>query len=192
MALAISFINPFGQKLLVDGEKGELMASRNVEPKEEIYLGVRPEHVTLCKEGEKRGFPVTILVNEMMGSEYHLHVVTEDETKLVVRIPTINLSSEERAKMVAGNVINVTFEGKAMHFFDVESEYNLLTDNQYHADDDANHKKENLEEEKVEEVPEQPEEKVEETPEVPEEKVEEKPEEESKEEVEEKPEEAEK
>lgn len=129
------FVSPFGYKLQVDGDKGKLLASRKVEPKD-IYLGVRPEHVTLLKEGEKGGFPVTILVNEMMGSEYHLHVATEDGTKLVVRIPTISLSEQERAKMVSGTVINVTFEGKAMHFFDIETEYNLLTDNQYHGNDD--------------------------------------------------------
>ena len=90
----------------------------------------------MVQEGAKNGFPVTILVNEMMGSEYHLHVQTEDGTKLVVRIPTINLTEEERAKMVAGQVIHVAFEGKAMHFFDIETEYNLLTDNQYHGEDD--------------------------------------------------------
>ncbi len=129
------FVSPFGYKLEVTGEKGKLLVDRKVEPKE-IYLGVRPEHVTLLPEGQKGGFPVTILVNEMMGSEYHLHVQTEDGTKLVVRIPTINLTEEERAKMVAGTVINVTFEGKAMHFFDIETEYNLLTDNQYHGNDD--------------------------------------------------------
>ena len=129
------FVSPFGYKLEVTGEKGKLLKERNIEPKE-IYLGVRPEHVTLMKQGEKGGFPVTILVNEMMGSEYHLHVATEDGTKLVVRIPTINLTDEERAYMVSGNVINVTFEGKAMHFFDIETEYNLLTDNQYHGNDD--------------------------------------------------------
>lgn len=128
------YVSPFGYKLEVTGEKGKLLGDRGVEEKE-IYLGVRPEHVTLIKDG-KGGFPVTILVNEMMGSEYHLHVQTEDGTKLVVRIPTINLTDEERAQMVSGNVIDVTFEGKAMHFFDIETEYNLLTDNQYHGNDD--------------------------------------------------------
>ena len=155
------FVTPFGQKLEVDGEKGELLNERNVEARE-IYLGVRPEHVTLCEPSDKRGFPVKILVNEMMGSEYHLHVQTEDGTKLVVRIQTINLSKEERAKMVMGNTINVTFEGKAMHFFDLDTEYNLLTDNQYHANDEgeaplpkAEHEEEEapLEEAPVEEKP---------------------------------------
>lgn len=127
------FVNPFGYKLPVDGEKLALLNSRNVEA-QPIYLGVRPEHVTLVREKKGASFPVTIEVNEMMGSEYHLHVVTEDGTKLIVRIPTINLSEEERTKMVSGEVINIAFEGKAMHFFSQKTEYNLLTDNQYLAD----------------------------------------------------------
>ncbi len=127
------FVNPFGYKLPVDGEKLALLNSRNVEA-QPIYLGVRPEHVTLVREKKGASFPVTIEVNEMMGSEYHLHVVTEDGTKLIVRIPTINLSEEERTKMVSGEVINIAFEGKAMHFFSQATEYNLLIDNQYLAD----------------------------------------------------------
>ena len=67
----------------------------------------------------------------MMGSEYHLHVQTEDGTQLVVRIPTINLSEEERKQMVMGSKINITFEGKAMHFFDPENERNLWVDKIY-------------------------------------------------------------
>ena len=140
------FVTPFGYKLPVDGEKLELLRSRNVEP-QQIYLGVRPEHVTLVKEKKANSFPVTIEVNEMMGSEYHLHATTEDGTKLIIRIPTINLTEEERAKMVSGEVINIAFEGKAMHFFSMKTEYNLLTDNQYTAD------KEPLEEEKPAEAP---------------------------------------
>ena len=143
------FVNPFGYKLPVDGEKGKLLAERQIEG-QEIYLGVRPEHVTLVKAGGKNSFPVTIQVNEMMGSEYHLHVVTEDGTKLVVRIPTINLTDKEREKMVMGEKINIAFEGKAMHFFSIENEYNLLTDNQYHADDgEAEPKAEHEEEEEL-------------------------------------------
>jgi len=121
------FVEPFGHKLEVTGEKGEMLAQKGIESRE-INLGVRPEHITFARNGGANSFPVTIEVNEMMGSEYHLHVVTDDGTKLVVRIPTINLTDAERANMVMGNVINVTFEGKAMHFFDLESERNILVD----------------------------------------------------------------
>ena len=126
------YVNPFGSKLVVDGEKGKALKDRKVEARK-VILGVRPEHVQLAKAGAG-AIPVEILVNEMMGSEYHLHVATEDGTQLVVRIPTINLSEEERGQMVMGNKINITFEGKAMHFFDPENERNLLVDEIYGPD----------------------------------------------------------
>ncbi|MCQ2793246.1 MAG: ABC transporter ATP-binding protein [Bacilli bacterium] len=117
----------FGAKIPVDGEKGEALKKKGI-PSREILLGVRPEHINLSKDGGASSIPVTIEVNEMMGSEYHLHVRTEDETKIIVRIPTINLTQEERESMVNGNKVNLTFESKAMHFFDPISEINLLAD----------------------------------------------------------------
>ena len=107
------------------GEKGKELAKRGIEPGE-ILLGVRPEHITLAKEGE--GIATRLEVNEMMGSELHLHVFTEDETRLIVRVPTISLTAEQRKGMVYGAPLNITFEGKVMHFFDPKTEKNLLCD----------------------------------------------------------------
>ena len=119
------FVNPYGFKLPVDGEKAKALLDRKIESRP-IILGVRPEHIQLAKG--KDAIPVTIQVNEMMGSEYHLHVTTEQENKLIVRIPTLTLSDEERKNMVNGTKISISFSGKAMHFFDPESEKNLLVD----------------------------------------------------------------
>ncbi|MBQ6730628.1 MAG: ATP-binding cassette domain-containing protein [Bacilli bacterium] len=119
------FVNPYGYKLPVDGDKGKALLDRDIESRP-IILGIRPEHIQLSSG--KDGVPVTIQVNEMMGSEYHLHVTTEQGEKLIVRIPTLSLSDEERANMVNGTQIKVSFSGKAMHFFDPESEKNLLVD----------------------------------------------------------------
>ena len=63
----------------------------------------------------------------MMGSELHLHVnANANGDKLIVRIPTVQLEDEERKALVYGAEMNVTFEGKVMHFFDPETERNLL------------------------------------------------------------------
>ena len=117
----------FGTEFPISGEKLEMLKKKNIESRD-VLLGVRPEHIVLAKEGAKASIPVTILVNEMMGSEYHLHVETQDGTKIVVRIPTIHLSDEERAELVSGKVINITFEAKAMHFFDPKTEVNILAE----------------------------------------------------------------
>ena len=115
----------FGAEFPITGEKLEMLKEKKIETRD-ILLGVRPEHIVLANDKSKASIPVTIQVNEMMGSEYHLHVVTEDGTKIVVRIPTIHLSDEERESLVGGKVINITFEAKAMHFFDPKTEVNIL------------------------------------------------------------------
>jgi len=118
-------VTPFGVSLKVDGEKGEMLKEKGVST-QEIILGVRPEHMTLADPDDQNAIPCTLEVNEMMGSEYHLHVTTSDGTRLVVRIPTISLDSAQRASLVAGASLKITFEGKVMHFFDPESEVNIL------------------------------------------------------------------
>ncbi len=119
------YVTPFGAKIEVTGEKGKELAKRNVKPGK-VLLGVRPEHITLAPKGE--GIATRLEVNEMMGSELHLHVYTEDETRLIVRVPTIALTTEQRGSMTYGAPLNISFEGKVMHFFDPETEKNLLCD----------------------------------------------------------------
>ena len=119
------FVMPFGVKLPVDGEKGEALLEKDVKAGE-ITLGVRPEHIVLAAPNIASAIPCTLEVNEMMGSELHLHVFTEDGTRLIVRVPTINLSAQERSSLVQGQKIWITFEGKVMHFFDNETTENLL------------------------------------------------------------------
>jgi len=119
------FVTPYGAKIEVTGKKAEMLAQKNVGTSE-ILLGVRPEHLTLADRNDPAAIPCTITVNEMMGSELHLHVVEENGDKLIVRIPTVSLNDEQRKNMVYGQTIYVTFEGKVMHFFDKDSEKNLL------------------------------------------------------------------
>ena len=93
---------------------------------QEIILGVRPEHVTLADENDPAAITCTIRVNEMMGSELHLHVLEENGDQLIVRIPTVTLEDEQRKEMVYGSKLHITFEGKVMHFFDADTGVNLL------------------------------------------------------------------
>ena len=119
------FVTPFGAKIEVTGEKGEKLLERKCES-QDILLGFRPEHTVLAKKAGPDTIKTTLLVNEMMGSELHLHVITEDETQLIVRVPTIQLTDKEREEMVAGKELYITFEGKVMHFFNPETEISLL------------------------------------------------------------------
>jgi len=119
------YVELFGKKLLVDGKKGDYFKSNAVKS-QEIRLGVRPEHVKLSDATDKSAFECTIEVNEMMGSELYLHTVTPNGDKFVVRVQTISISDELRHSLNYGKKIYVTFEGKAMHFFDKEEGKNLI------------------------------------------------------------------
>ncbi|MBQ4474520.1 MAG: sn-glycerol-3-phosphate ABC transporter ATP-binding protein UgpC [Lachnospiraceae bacterium] len=118
------FVKPFGVKFPVDGAKGQELKKANPSTGT-IVLGVRPEHIVLTDAGQG-GIPCTLEVNEMMGSEVHLHVYTEDGTRLVVRVPTMNLSQEQRDHLKQGNKVYLKFESKVMHFFNKETEQNLI------------------------------------------------------------------
>ena len=118
------YVTPLGSRIEVDGETGENLAAKAVDSRS-VVLGVRPEHITLSQPGP-HAIPCTIIVNEMMGSELHIHAETEDGAQLVVRVPTIGLRRQERAELVNGAKIHVSFPGEVMHLFDPETERNLI------------------------------------------------------------------
>ena len=118
------YVTPYGSKIEVDGENGERLRKAGYGSRE-VLLGVRPEHIDLAEAGEN-AINGTMLVNEMMGSELHLHVRVEDSTKMIVRTPTVNLSLEEKKQLRKNHEVHLSFPGKVMYFFDPETEKNLL------------------------------------------------------------------
>ncbi|MCH5157632.1 MAG: sn-glycerol-3-phosphate ABC transporter ATP-binding protein UgpC [Clostridiales bacterium] len=120
------YVSPFGVKMPVDGDKGEALKEKGVEA-QDIILGVRPEHITLSNSKNPCAVPCQIRVNEMMGSELHLHVTTPTDEPLVIRVPTVDILPNQLAALVPGVRIYVTFRSKVMHFFNAQSELNLLT-----------------------------------------------------------------
>ena len=118
------YVTPYGSKIEVDGENGERLRKAGYGSRE-VLLGVRPEHIDLAEAGEN-AINGTMLVNEMMGSELHLHVRVEDNTKMIVRTPTVNLSLEEKKQLRKNHEVHLSFPGKVMYFFDPETEKNLI------------------------------------------------------------------
>ena len=118
------YVTPYGSKIEVDGENGALLKEKGV-PEGDILLGVRPEHMTLVQTSGANTIDGKILVNEMMGSELHLHVKVGDD-KLIARTPTVELSHEQRSNLKNGFPVSLTFPGKVMYFFDPTTEKNLL------------------------------------------------------------------
>ncbi len=110
----------------LDEDRCELLRKNGVESMERVILGVRPEHMTCCFGGENNTVRSTITVNEMMGSELHLHVDAGNDRNIIARIPTIELEPGQRASLVHGNPLYFTFSSKVIQLFDPESEQSLL------------------------------------------------------------------
>ena len=119
------YVTPYGAKIEVDGKKAEMLADKGVGSKE-IVLGVRPEHIVLADKDAEAAIPCKIVVNEMMGSELHLHVTTDGQNKIILRLPTIDLTDAQRASLVYGNKLYFTFASKVIHLFDPQTEESLL------------------------------------------------------------------
>ena len=109
-----------GKSIVLPEDKQAALRARK-QPEGTVTVGVRPVHLSLHQEG----FPATIDVSEMMGSEVYLHVNAVGRD-VVLRIPTTDLPAEHRAGIPYGTEINFAFRPDLIHLFDPETEKNLM------------------------------------------------------------------
>jgi len=114
-----------GAKIPLNPDQNEALSAKGVSS-QEIILGVRPEHTTVLFDRTDNAIGCTINVNEMMGSELHLHLSSENEDRIIVRLPTVDLTKEQRSSLSYGNKLFITFPAKVMHLFDPETEKSLI------------------------------------------------------------------
>ncbi len=115
----------YGVDIPIDEERSKILEEREIE-NQDVKLGIRPEHIVLTNKTNPAAIPCTIQVNEMMGSELHLHVLTDENVEMIVRVPTMELTEQQRNAMVSGTKIYITFDGRAVHLFDALTEENLV------------------------------------------------------------------
>jgi multiple sugar transport system ATP-binding protein len=114
-----------GAKIPLNEDQVSALSRKNIKS-QEIILGVRPEHTTVLFEKAEGAIECTIDVNEMMGSELHLHLSSANDDKIIVRLPTVDLTKEQRSSLAYGNRMYITFPAKVMHLFDPETERSLI------------------------------------------------------------------
>ncbi len=118
-------VSLLGAEIPLNDEQNEALKKKNTGQRK-IILGVRPEHTTALFEKQQNDIECTILVNEMMGSELHLHLKTENDDNIILRLPTIDLTKERRESLTYGRKMYITFKAKVMHLFDPDTEQNLI------------------------------------------------------------------
>ena len=108
-----------GYTVELSEDKQAALAANNVE-EQEVYLGVRPEHMDLTAGGIK----AKVEVNELMGSTVHLHVNIGGKDTIAI-VDTMNLSGAEMAALAAGNMVELGYPGNVCHVFNKETGVNL-------------------------------------------------------------------
>ena len=126
------FVETEGNSFPVSKKARAVLEANGTEPKS-VVLGVRPEHITVLKEGEKQKtaqyIAAKVNIAEMMGSEFYVHVSSQSSEKnVIIRVPTMNLSEKDKRALTENGEVKYTFPAEAMHLFDAESGANLIAE----------------------------------------------------------------
>ena len=116
------YISVFGKDVALSEKLSNHLKENNV-PEKEVTMGIRPDHFKLGLSG-KESFKGNILVSEMMGTEYHLHLNIED-SKLAIKVPLIGMDGEMLRQIALGGEVSFSFENDCIYIFDKESTLNL-------------------------------------------------------------------
>ena len=127
-------MNLFDTKVNKDGTVtiNETSVSLNPELKldscvgKDVVLGIRPEHMKICKAEDQNAVKGVISVVESMGSSIHLHIDIGDVNNVIIIIPTAELSAAELVNLKYGNDIYVKWEPQLSHLFDSETTNNFM------------------------------------------------------------------
>jgi len=114
-----------GAKIPLNEDQNAVLRRKNINS-QEIILGVRPEHTTVLFDQAENAIECSIQVNEMMGSELHLHLSSPQDDRIIVRLPTVDLTRAQRESLSFGKKLFITFPAKVMHLFDPETERSLI------------------------------------------------------------------
>ena len=113
------FVTLNGYRVEVSEEKQERLFAGDVQP-QSVIVGVRPEHITL----EREGIPAVRGVTEMMGSSIHLHLQALGQDVVVV---VSGMDDAGHFVKIAGEgeQVMLQFHGNAIHLFSAEDGGNL-------------------------------------------------------------------
>ncbi len=114
------YVPLYGTRFELNEKQKQMIKERGIEP-QEITLGIRPEHVSLCKEG---GVEAEVDVSEMMGSSVHLHCSVQGE-EVVVIVSGLELGEEHASGFSHGEKVRLHFDSNVLHLFGAD-EVNLL------------------------------------------------------------------
>ena len=117
------YVTVAGARMELSDDKQSVLKSKNTAP-QDITLGIRPDHITMCDANAPHALAATVDVTELMGATIHMHVNVAGKDAIII-LPTIDLTGEQKS-LGYGAKINITFGGNVMHLFSKADEKSLL------------------------------------------------------------------
>ncbi len=111
------FVSVGTMKVELSDDKQQRLSERNV-CEQDITLGVRPNHITLS-DNAQNAINATVDVQEMMGSESHLHLTVNNKDVIAI-VPAVDSAGERRAAFTNGMSVALSIRGGVCHVFDAE------------------------------------------------------------------------
>ncbi len=108
-----------GKRIPLPPEKQAVLEQRKAQA-QDITLGVRPEHISICEPGQAH-IQTTVDVAEMMGSSVHLHMTVQGKECVVVT----PVMGAQNSGYCAGWRISLRFDESSICMFDID-EKNLF------------------------------------------------------------------
>jgi multiple sugar transport system ATP-binding protein len=90
-----------------------------------VTLGIRPENIMFVQKGARDAITAKIEISEMMGSEFHLHLKTEDGKQAVMRVQSME-TENRNLSLQSGEEVNIAFAPEYICLFDNQTELNLI------------------------------------------------------------------
>lgn len=106
-------------KVELSDEKQQRLSERGV-CEQDITLGVRPNHITLSDD-DQNVVEATVDVQEMMGSEIHLHLTVNNKDVIAI-VPAVDSAGERRAAFKNGMKVALSIRGGVCHVFDASGQ----------------------------------------------------------------------
>ena len=106
-------------KVELSDEKQQRLSERGV-CEQDITLGVRPNHITLSDD-DQNVVEATVDVQEMMGSEIHLHLTVNNKDVIAI-VPAVDFAGERRAAFKNGMKVALSIRGGVCHVFDANGQ----------------------------------------------------------------------
>ncbi len=119
-------VEMLGTTIITDNTMKEQLKDSQVK-EQDVFLGIRPDYLTLATKDDPQSIKGTTIVKELMGSSMHIHINTETTKNVIMIVQIKDVSQKELDQIVINEPIYFKWNPAIECLFSKETHQNLLT-----------------------------------------------------------------